>query len=224
MKKVFVLTIVLLLVQTVDVLAQRNYRPEIAIGGNASLNLSQVNLQPKVKQAMLLGPKAGITFRYIEEKHFGFQLELNYSQQGWDELFEDEPYSYTRTFNYIELPFLTHIFFGNRKVRGFVNLGPRIAYFISDKYNANFDIHNPPEIAAGNYETAQYTSEVAHKFDYGICGGAGFELRIGKGSYIIEGRYYYGLADFFKNRKRDHFTASSHRVISVGFCYLFHLK
>lgn len=224
MKKGTILGLLLLSVQLFTVSAQRNYRPEIAIGGSAGVNLSKVNLQPKVKQTMLLGLRAGVTFRYIEENHFGFQVELNYSQQGWDENFEKDPYSYKRILNYIELPFMTHIFFGNQRVRGFVNLGPKVGFFLSDSYKANFDINNPPKVSEGIHETQQYTTQVANKLDYGICGGAGFELRLGKGSYIIEGRYYYGLADFFRNRKKDYFTASSHQVISVGISYLFHLK
>ena len=43
----------------------------------------------------------------------GAQIELNFSQHGWDEYYEDYPtLSYTRTMNYVEIPFLAHLAFG----------------------------------------------------------------------------------------------------------------
>lgn len=46
--------------------------------------------------------------------------------------------------------------------------------------------------------------DIAHRFDYGITAGAGIEFRIKKThGIVLEGRYYYGLGDIFKNRKKD---------------------
>ena len=52
-----------------------------------------------------MGINGGVTARYISEKYFsmicGAQIELNFSQHGWDEYYEDYPtLSYTRTMNY----------------------------------------------------------------------------------------------------------------------------
>lgn len=46
--------------------------------------------------------------RYMSEKYFkmmcGVQMEINYSQRGWDEKIEDDSgNSYNRTMNYLEI-------------------------------------------------------------------------------------------------------------------------
>ena len=55
-----------------SVSAQRHYRPEISVGVKFGTNLSNTTFQPKVQEGLLLGYMGGLSFRYIEEKHFGF--------------------------------------------------------------------------------------------------------------------------------------------------------
>lgn len=223
MKRIYGIIIILCCALSFSAKAQTKYPKEISVGAGGGVTLSKVSMKPSVKQGFKMGASMGARFRYIEEKYFGFQVELNYAQHGWKENFEGEPYSYSRSLHYIELPFMTHIFFGNNRIRGFFNLGPQVGFFLSDSYKANFDTGNPPTFETYRV-TNQYASEVANKIDYGICGGGGIELRMGKHSILAEGRYYFGLADIFKNRKKDFFTSSSNQYISVGLSYLFHLN
>ena len=86
---------------------------------------------------MKLGFNGGATIRWNTEPNLGIQAELNFTQHGWEEKFEEKPqYKYSRTVNYMELPFLTHIHFGSKRVRVFVNLGPKIGYALSDMFNS----------------------------------------------------------------------------------------
>jgi hypothetical protein len=63
---------------------------------------------------------------------------------------------------------------------------------------------------------------VQRKIDYGISAGAGLELSLKHvGHFMLEGRYYYGLGDIFKNSKRDYFGRSNLNVITVKLTYLF---
>ena len=87
-------------------------RHNFAVGVNGGINLNSVSFSPSVKQKNLMGINGGVTARYISEKYFsmicGAQIELNFSQHGWDEYYEDYPtLSYTRTMNYVEIPFLS---------------------------------------------------------------------------------------------------------------------
>ena len=68
------------------------------------------------------------------------------------------------------------------------------------------------------------TRKIENKFDYGITGGAGLELRTNIGNFLVEGRYYYALSDFYKNTKKDYFARSAHSTIVVKMTYLFDLK
>ena len=136
-------------------------RHNLAVGINGGINLNSVSFTPSVKQKNLMGINGGFTARYISEKYFsmicGAQVEVNFSQHGWDEFYEDYPtLSYTRTMNYVDIPFLAHLAFGkNRGLQFFVHAGPQIGFLISDseKISGNWE----EAIAGGaNIETEQH--------------------------------------------------------------------
>ena len=58
-------------------------------------------------------------------------------------------------------------------------------------------------------------------FDYGLLGGLGVELSTKAGHFLLEGRYYYGLGDFYHNAKKDEFGRSGHSYIGVRLTYLY---
>ncbi|WP_280748953.1 porin family protein [Parabacteroides sp. PF5-9] len=205
--------------------AQTPFQQEIWIGGSLGVNFSSINFVPKVWQGMNMGYTGGLALRWITEKHLGLQAELNYSQQGWKEDFTDNPnyeeYAgshYERTINYLELPFLTHIYFGKKSFRFYVNLGPKISYAISESTSSLL------EGEAANYKNEQHDMPIENKFEWGLCGGPGLELRTGVGSFMLEGRYYYALSDIYGNKKKDEFSKSSGQTLSVRLTYLLPLR
>ena len=77
-------------------LAQRSdYQPEFTVGVKGGTTLSRVSFTPTVTQSLLLGYTGGVSVRYIEEKFFGLIAEINFTQCGWNETFEEDPYTYT---------------------------------------------------------------------------------------------------------------------------------
>lgn len=190
--------------------------------------MSNQSFTPEVKQKMIQGMIVGITARYSEEKLFGLMAELNIDQRGWQEDFEGAPFNYSRKLTYIDLPIMTHINFGGRKFRGFVNLGPSVGYLISDKIDANFDYEHPatvPGFPMVDRYVNQMSMKVKNKFDYGIVAGVGGEFRFkGKHSITLEGRYYYGLGNIFPSSKKDEFSASRSSSIQIAVGYMFNLK
>lgn len=208
--------------------AQRYYSPNVSIGGKAGVTLSQMSFSPGIRQSMLMGGMAGVMFRYTEERNFGLIAELNIEQRGWKENFEELPFQYQRTLTYIQLPLLTHIYFGSRRVKGFVNLGPEIGYMIASGTKANFDYANPSTVEGfpmHNRMTEQMNTEVKNKFDYGISAGIGMEVFMNRrNSILLEGRFYYGLGNIFPASKADTFAASRSMSIMVNLGYMFRIK
>ena len=106
--------------------------------------------------------------------------------------------------NYLEIPFMAHLAFGkdalNRGVKVFFNAGPQIGFFLGDNEKINWTTSTT---------RPEHGKEVENKFDYGITAGAG-----------LEGRYYMGLSDFYKNSKRDFFERSAHSFIGIRLSYL----
>lgn len=199
----------------------QDQRHNFSIGINGGVNFSSVSFEPNIKQTNLLGPNIGITARYISEKYFsmicGIQAEVNYSQRGWKEVFEEEPdKSYQRAMNYIEIPVLAHLAFGKDEGHGarfILNLGPQIGFLLGEKETNN----------TGGNSKEQYGKMAENSFDYGLLGGAGAEIRTDIGNFLIEGRYYFGLSDFFNSTKKDYFSRSAHSYIGAKVTYLFDL-
>lgn len=206
---------------------QTHYVPHVSIGGKAGMNMSRISFNPEVPQSWQNGVMFGVTARYQEEKIFGLIGELNFVQGGWKESFEDNPsLKYSRSMTYIELPLLTHINFGSKRFRCFVNAGPQFGYMIANSISSNFDYKNPA--AAGidaTRHTEQMTMDIKNKFDYGIAAGIGFEFWVKpRHSIVVEGRFYYGLGNIFPSTKADVFSASRAMNLQVTAGYYFRLK
>lgn len=207
--------------------AQRHYIPHVHIGVHGGMSMSRQSFYPSIKEGMLNGAQFGFSFRYAEERHVGLLAELNIEQRGWKEDFEDAPFEFQRRLTYIELPIMTHIFFGSRTVKGFFNLGPEVGYMISDKASANFPYTSLPDVKdfPANRRYEQMQLKVSSRFDYGITAGAGVEFVIRRRhSITLEGRYYYGLGNIFPSARKDTFSASRGSSIQITLGYLFRLK
>jgi len=204
---------------------QSHYASRIYIGAHGGLDLSRVTFTPGVSQSFLAGGNAGINFRYIEEKHFGFIVEANWEQRGWKEDFEELPYSYSRTVNYIQIPFLAHIYFGNRG-KFFINAGPSVSFVLGESTSSNFDYENANGITdLDSHITYQYALPVNQKVDYGISGGIGGEFSINKrNSLYIDARFYYGLANILKSGRTEPVRGSNGMTISISLGYWFRIK
>jgi len=205
------LLISLLITLSVALSAQvRLDKPEMYIGVNGGITESMVMFTPAITQGFLMGFNGGVVFRYIAEKNVGVQAELNFSQRGWKEASG----LYTRQLNYIELPFMTHIYIGHKN-RFFFNLGPKISYLISEKTLLNTTV--------GSTETQQITA-IQHPFDYGLCTGLGYLVNIKGKIFQLDTRANYSLSDVFADTKRDVFSTSNNLNISVNFAWLFQVK
>ena len=195
-----------------------DFQQELTFGVNGGLTFSRVNFVPRFPQSLLLGGSGGLTVRYISEKHWGLQGELNYSQRGWkkegDDTFTPFDTNYPNGFrrvDYIEMPVLTHLYWDiEKRARLIVNMGPQIGYNITKN-----KIRDTVLLTEGSEKKL-----TEQNFDYGITGGMGFELRTGIGSFVLEGRYYFGLSDLFGNGMEDCFQSSHNQIIGVKLTYL----
>ena len=156
-------------------------RRMLEIGVAGGLNLNKVDFQPSMRQKLFNGINGGISLRYTSEKYFSMicaaQIEVNFSQRGWEEDFDDGTDNrYYRQLNYIEIPLLAHLSWGKEEkgFQFFINLGPQFGFFISD--NETYEGNWKPEERPATLQPV-YGKEVYNNFDYGIAGGAGIELK-----------------------------------------------
>ena len=126
-----ILSIIAALITSVAAYSQvEEPRNILEIGFAGGMNLSQMDIYPTIRQTYNKGLNGGISLRYTSEKYFKMicaaQLEINFSQRGWEEDFDDKSgNSYKRTLSYVEVPFLAHLAFG-KEPRGFQFFAPLI--------------------------------------------------------------------------------------------------
>lgn len=207
--------------------AQTHYSSNVSFGVKGGIDLSRVNFTPSVRQGFLLGGNGGVTFRYIEENHFGIIAECNFAQRGWKEDFEEYPFKYSRSISYVSIPLLAHIYFG-RRGKFFFNAGPEISFLISESTDTNFDVNNISHISGFPYDsriTYQYYMKANGKVDYGIAAGLGAEFNLNrKNSIYLEGRFYYGLGNVLKSGRTENFRGSNSMSIMISAGYWFRIK
>ncbi|GAB6012872.1 porin family protein [Viscerimonas tarda] len=224
-ERVFILALFVFLTSTIN--SQSEFVPEWNIGAGFGPTFSTVSFDPAVNTKNLNQFHGGVAVRYVSEKNLGVIAELNYSQQGWEGSFKEQPeFKHSHSLTYLEVPVMTHIYFG-KKVRFFVNLGPKMQFLIGEKEEMSDELAdylaNEEEIVfAGNalQRTGQYNKNVKYLFDYGLTGGLGLELRSKIGNFALEGRYYAGFADLFDNHTgNSNFNRSANRVMSAKLTY-----
>lgn len=217
----YILFLFLLAISSTLVAQPRLRHPELYIGAHAGVMASSITFKPTVKGIDLLQSplsiNGGLVVRYAAHKVCALQLELNYMQRGWREVLPATATSpavdYRRQLDYIQLPLLMHLAFGN-KFRGFLNLGPQIGYCFRD---TEYGTKNP-------LYTHHYLP-IQQPFDWGLAGGLGMYYRTNKiGTFQLEARFNYSLGSIFNNRITDYFTSANPMNLSVNFAYLWEIK
>lgn len=222
-----VVVCVFILLGTFPLHAQKEiFKGEFYLGAGGGSLFSKVDFVPGVPLAFRQGFYGGVSAKYISEKYLGLIAEVNFTQRGWEEEFDpSSDFFYSRTLNYIEIPFMTHVYFGE-KMRFIINAGPQISLLVGDNQEMsqalsdNLDERraaNPTARIGMQYEDMSKLKKV----DYGIVAGMGIQLKTGIGDFDLEGRYYFGLGDIFTSRRSEnaYFSRSAFRVIEAKLTY-----
>lgn len=207
--------------------SETHYVPHISVGGHAGMAMSQMSFSPSISQKWQDGMSVGVQARYAEEKIFGVIGELNITQRGWSETFDQLPdLQYSRRLTYVSVPIMTHIYFGPKRFKGFVNMGPEFSFMIADNISSNFDYRNAHQAGIPtSRHCEQMTMDISNRFDYGITFGLGAEYYLKpRHSVYLEARFYYGLGNIFPSSKADTFSASHSMTLAVTAGYNFRLK
>ncbi len=210
---------------------KQTFPTELYIGAGAGAVAANMSFVPAIPQTLLYSYQGGVAVKYVTEKHLGLITEVNLTRKGWCEEFDaEEDFAYERTLTYIDVPFMTHVYFGN-KTRFVFNAGPQINILIGENARMNQALSDDVEARKAAAPDAPIGVQYApmsemKRVDYGLTGGMGVELRTAIGLFDLEGRYYFGLGDIFTSRRSDnaYFTRSAHRVIMAKLTYYIQVK
>lgn len=217
-----ILLLAFTLVNVFSLFAQARIPRELHFGVKGGAMLSQYSFHPRVSQRFTGSYSMGVAARYIEEEYFGLQAELLLSERGFADLYEPNPddWEFERKLLYLEMPVLAHVYFpiGKRNEVS-LDLGPKIAYFLSDRSSSNLPSdYNTMVSVYKHHELA-----IARKFDYGLQIGLGYEFKINqKLSAQLSGSFYFGLGNLWPDSKADDFEESKNNSIQVSFALWWH--
>lgn len=200
--------------------AQERIPREIHLGVVGGANISQYTFHPTVSQRYTGSYTMGVAARYIEEQYFGLQMELLLTERGFADLWEPntEDWVFERKLLYVELPVMAHVYFNmGKRNQVAVDLGPKLAWFLSDRTNSNLpDNYGQTGLSVGN-QYMHHELPIEKKFDYGLQFGLGYEFRINELlSAQLTGRYYFGLGNLWPDSKADHFEQASNSSFQIS--------
>jgi opacity protein-like surface antigen len=200
-------------------------KAQFSVGVRQGYGAHGVYLEPayiEKYQEPFYKPNTGLVVIFNNTNNTGLQMELNYAQKGWQE--EDSTVAnsmFSKTINYLEIPFFSHFEIGYGKVRPIIFAGPYLAFKLSE----TTDSSNFSHIWYEDSPYTQYDQEIK-TIDFGIKLGLGLRYNITpRFGIYIDARYDLEIAggrDIFIDRPDD-MQASRLKEISGTFGILWHI-
>ena len=197
--------------------------PYLGIGMHSGYSISDPYLYPGVRNPLTSYQSQGystfgLSLLYMNEKHLGIQVEVNKVTRGWKEAIEGS-YTYTRTNDYIEIPFLTHVAFGQKLIRYSFNIGPYMAFHRG--FREEFERIDPDAVLPGTDSISYYGMPVNYPTDLGVMIDAAFGFHTNIGVLKIQARYTQGLTDLFEPYPKGYFRVSKVRNLYFALTYYY---
>ena len=178
----------------ISVYAQKLYLiPKVGI----ALSMQTNNLFAKDKTGFTFGS----ALEYKISNLFSLQTEISYVEKGFmvtNVSFTDNmgaiimnDFKIRNNYNYLELPILGKLNFGNEKVKFYLCSGPSFSYYIYHKIKGIDE----------RYQLFSYiTDEDIKKFNFSWQVGLGLKLFIlGPGAIVLDARYDKSFTSFYKS-------------------------
>jgi hypothetical protein len=215
------LSIVLLLLVLFPILSSAQDAPfikEYYLGVKGGMVFSRVKFKPNVEQNFYTGNSMGLVLRMISEPHVGIQVEFNYLQKGWEEkALPGSTQNYFHRINYLDIPIMTHANLGSGKYRFTLNIGPTIAFLLSDSQGMN---PAEPGIPASP-PIAYWGKPIDTSVDFLFVGGIGSEYHFSRfAALALDVRVFYSLTNLY-NSKNYGYDPSQTNGIQATLAYLF---
>lgn len=156
-----------------------------------------------------MGGTAGLCLNipYGQSPWLSFQPELTYVQKKFSTQHAETlpgPMSSTvvsknrRRNDYLEVPILAKARFGKNSIRGFINAGPSVGFYLGSKSSTELVIDGQRIEITPN---GSVVGKATNWLEIGLQLGGGLELSAGPGALLLEARYGAGLTNFIKKHK-----------------------
>ncbi|MCB4809570.1 PorT family protein [Tamlana sp. 62-3] len=178
--KTILLSILLTVSLIFHVNAQDNDIPESNFGLKGGYNLAAVSFDGDSETGQRHGFNAGIYAESFIAQGAALQIEVQYSQQGYE--IKDSSGTFTQKLDYINVPLMLKIYPDNNF---FLEVGPQAGYAVSHKeeFDSSFNV----------FDTSQEFEP--ESFDWGFNFGGGFKTNSGVSLGV---RYHLGMGSIYE--------------------------
>lgn len=197
---------------------KKPFRPGLWIGAHGGFMASRFSFVPSVRQRLHQGWVGGLVARYDVERGASMQLEVNYQRTGWRERFDAEGVSYSRDLDYVDVPLLTHLALDLGGAQVFVHAGPFVGYQLSETGRVT------GEDQLTDQDRLRHGLNTSSRFFWGLGGGPGIHIPLGRQAIELEGRFVYGLGNIFSTERTAPYVQSGEMRFGVTLNYLFRMR
>ncbi len=151
-----------------------------------------INTISDSKEKAHKGLSFGLVYNLGITKNLTIQPELLYNQLGYKLIFKSTSKTANElNENILTLPILIKLGLGGNKFKFFLNGGPYGGYRISRK----LELLNGLGLQKVNYVDNYVNGAKSNRIEFGLMGGPGVQVGIGKAQLVLEGRYQHGFSE-----------------------------
>jgi hypothetical protein len=185
---------------------------------SSNVNFDQDLANQKSNMGFVAG--LGLSFPITSDNFVAIQPEFLYTQKG----FKGDYLGVTNrrvNYNYLEVPLLLKVNFGEEAFKAFVNAGPSFGYALGGRWRAdNQDMKVKFGTGTNSTDIMYLNPNNINRLDIGIQFGVGAGIAAGPGDLTLEARYGIGLTDFDNiSGAPDSQNKSKNRVIALMLGY-----
>jgi hypothetical protein len=190
----------------------------------AGITSSNVNFDqdlPNQKSNTAFVGGLGVSFPITSDNFVAIQPELLYIQKGFRAGNYMSVANTRINYNYLEVPLLLKVNFGEEMFKAFVNAGPSFGYALGGRFRGdNQDMKVRFGNDASTTDITYLNPDNYNRLDIGLQFGIGAGIAAGPGDLTLEARYGIGLTDFSNvSGHPDSFNKSKNRVIALMLGY-----
>lgn len=184
------------------------------LGLIAGYGSGTARFQPKQEMRAQWGLwNGGLTWRYYGAQRYvgGFGVDLELLQQAFSfatnsaQVEEKSDYLYyTRRLHSVVVPVVwqPHIYLARNRLRVYLEAAATFSYNFASTYTQQSWADREAGVRETHGGTYRFKVPRDNRWGYGLAGGGGFAVLVGRFELNFRARYYFGYSDLVRNRNR----------------------
>ncbi len=233
MRKKFITTTLMLVIVGISLAQTKTYIGIVGGGNFSEVYFNHLAFPTNIRTNPIAGVHGGVAVKFFPYKrytklHTGIQLQVNYSQKGYSQIFNTGAPSYNVRMNYLTIPVSAIVYFGNKNLKFFFSPGIYGEFLqnVDTNYTPEDDDTTTPDVLNVGVSNV-YVFDKQNDYDngFGVLFEVGFFRDFPFGQIQISGEASYSITNIlnFGERSSGIPDASNHVVFGFRVGYFFGL-